>query len=250
MVYARNRYYSPGLGRFISQDPIGFAGGLNLYAYCGNDPINFTDPLGLDRVIIAGGCTITDLDHDNSAFNFLNASSNRAKALKPKLKPGEKIHVIVYMPNYKKREKNPRADHEKTNNYSRIMTAKAKQHGFEFVPVDHADDVIGYINKIGKGKLDGMDYFGHSNKDTMMLDYDGTTSDYLNMEDWNKLNPNIFGKGFAMRSYGCSQGMKGGMMEQMAKKWHIPTTGSTTLTDYTKCVGSNWIPGGNYVNYR
>ena len=47
MVYARNRYYSPGLGRFISEDPIGFSGGSNFYAYCGNDPINFTDPLGL-----------------------------------------------------------------------------------------------------------------------------------------------------------------------------------------------------------
>jgi RHS repeat-associated protein len=47
LVYARNRYYSPGLGRFISEDPIGFGGGANFYAYCGNDPINFTDPLGL-----------------------------------------------------------------------------------------------------------------------------------------------------------------------------------------------------------
>jgi RHS repeat-associated protein len=47
LVFMRNRYYHPQLGRFISQDPIGFAGGLNLYAYCSNDPINFTDPLGL-----------------------------------------------------------------------------------------------------------------------------------------------------------------------------------------------------------
>nr|WP_309694960.1 RHS repeat-associated core domain-containing protein [Armatimonas sp.] len=54
LVYARNRYYSPGLGRFISEDPIGFGGGSNFYAYCGNDPINFTDPLGLSRVNIPG----------------------------------------------------------------------------------------------------------------------------------------------------------------------------------------------------
>jgi RHS repeat-associated protein len=47
LYYARNRYYSPHLGRFISEDPIGFAGGLNLYAYCGNDPVNFIDPEGL-----------------------------------------------------------------------------------------------------------------------------------------------------------------------------------------------------------
>lgn len=47
LVYMRNRYYAPGLGRFISEDPIGFEGGENFYAYCHNDPINFSDPLGL-----------------------------------------------------------------------------------------------------------------------------------------------------------------------------------------------------------
>ncbi len=34
------RYYAPRTGRFLTKDPIGTAGGLNLYAYCGNDPIN------------------------------------------------------------------------------------------------------------------------------------------------------------------------------------------------------------------
>ena len=44
----RARYYDPSIGRFISEDPIGFAGsGTNFYAYVKNDPINLTDPLGL-----------------------------------------------------------------------------------------------------------------------------------------------------------------------------------------------------------
>ena len=42
------RYYDPQLGRFLSEDPIGIAGGLNLYAYAGNDPVNRRDPSGLD----------------------------------------------------------------------------------------------------------------------------------------------------------------------------------------------------------
>jgi len=47
----RARYYNPQIGRFISEDPIGFAGGqANLYAYVGNDPIDFTDPFGLRRL--------------------------------------------------------------------------------------------------------------------------------------------------------------------------------------------------------
>jgi RHS repeat-associated protein len=45
--FNRARYYNPTFGRFISEDPIGFAGGPNLYAYAANSPINLTDPYGL-----------------------------------------------------------------------------------------------------------------------------------------------------------------------------------------------------------
>jgi RHS repeat-associated protein len=42
------RAYDPVLGRWISQDPIGFGGGLNLYAYVHGNPVNAIDPLGLN----------------------------------------------------------------------------------------------------------------------------------------------------------------------------------------------------------
>jgi RHS repeat-associated protein len=47
LYYYRARYYDPKVGRFISEDPIGFAGGPNLYAYVGSDPANAVDPFGL-----------------------------------------------------------------------------------------------------------------------------------------------------------------------------------------------------------
>jgi RHS repeat-associated protein len=46
--YYRSRYYNPAIGRFISEDPIEFAGGDgNLYRYVGNSPSMATDPSGL-----------------------------------------------------------------------------------------------------------------------------------------------------------------------------------------------------------
>ena len=47
LYYMRARYYAPAIGRFISRDPSGFAGGFNLYEYAGDSPTNFTDPTGL-----------------------------------------------------------------------------------------------------------------------------------------------------------------------------------------------------------
>ncbi len=58
LYYYRARYYSPTFQRFVSQDPIGFAGGdFDLYGYVGNSPITLTDPLGLsDLYYVPSGC--------------------------------------------------------------------------------------------------------------------------------------------------------------------------------------------------
>ena len=41
------RWYAPHLGRWMSRDPLGEAGGLNLYAYVANNPVNWVEPWGL-----------------------------------------------------------------------------------------------------------------------------------------------------------------------------------------------------------
>jgi RHS repeat-associated protein len=47
LYYYRARYYDPSLGRFISEDPIRFHGGLNYYRYVFNHIVNYRDPSGL-----------------------------------------------------------------------------------------------------------------------------------------------------------------------------------------------------------
>jgi RHS repeat-associated protein len=48
LMFYRARFYDPQVGRFISEDPIGFDGGINWYAYVGNQSIKYKDPRGLD----------------------------------------------------------------------------------------------------------------------------------------------------------------------------------------------------------
>ncbi|HET7436283.1 MAG TPA: RHS repeat-associated core domain-containing protein, partial [Thermoanaerobaculia bacterium] len=52
LYYVRARWYDQTMARFLSEDPIGLGGGMNTYAYAGNDPVNRTDPSGLKP----GGC--------------------------------------------------------------------------------------------------------------------------------------------------------------------------------------------------
>ena len=57
LLYRRNRYYDPATGRFTQEDPIGLAGGLNVYGFANGDPVNFSDPFGLCGQATGGDST-------------------------------------------------------------------------------------------------------------------------------------------------------------------------------------------------
>ena len=52
LIYYRARYYDPEIGRFITEDPLGFQAGINFYAYVNNNPVNFNDPSGKDAATL------------------------------------------------------------------------------------------------------------------------------------------------------------------------------------------------------
>ncbi len=53
LAFYRNRVYDQASGRWTQEDPIGIAGGINLYQFNGNNPVTFTDPFGL-KLCVAG----------------------------------------------------------------------------------------------------------------------------------------------------------------------------------------------------
>ena len=67
LYYNMFRHYRPDLGRYLTPDPIGLAGGINLYGYAGQNPVNNIDPWGLERYkfhISAGIGIVFTYGHD------------------------------------------------------------------------------------------------------------------------------------------------------------------------------------------
>jgi RHS repeat-associated protein len=74
LLYMRARYYNPYICRFINPDPVGFAGGLNWYAFADGNPIRLIDPFGLCAVEENGGASWL------SQFNLYETMSELAAA--------------------------------------------------------------------------------------------------------------------------------------------------------------------------
>ncbi len=91
-VYLRARYYSPGIGRFITSDPAK-ADGYNWYSYCGNDPVNFVDPSGLEFIVVSGGAYKANRD---GAYNheFIETGIRKIRDLRAEF-PGENITWLI-----------------------------------------------------------------------------------------------------------------------------------------------------------
>ena len=71
LMYYRARYYNPTTQRFISEDPIGLAGGINSYGYASDNPTSYVDPNGRNPLLIAGIAVIV-----GGVVNGINFYSN------------------------------------------------------------------------------------------------------------------------------------------------------------------------------
>ncbi len=82
LIYMRNRYYDPAAGQFTQQDPIGLAGGMNLYGFAGGDPVNSSDPFGLCPYASNHTTNVNDCPNDNlgNAFRLLKQEGGQEGA--------------------------------------------------------------------------------------------------------------------------------------------------------------------------
>ena len=178
LYYYRARFYSPVLGRFLQPDPIGYGDGLNIYRYCSNNPVNFTDPMGLLR-------KLGRRKHINK-----NASRVRSSMLKPffswhynrnKYNNAPKRQPKDNDPNWRRLPNNEsmyhmhdKKDNEGSNN-SKYVSRDGHHEGVYDANGNRIDDSLnggtynyyGPDNAIGHGLLDVMPYwiFGNDEND-------------------------------------------------------------------------------------
>ncbi len=70
--YNWHRYYDPLTGRYLTPDPIGLEGGINLFVYAGNNPLRFVDPEGLFNNPIAFWYNIYRAAHEQRIWGHQN----------------------------------------------------------------------------------------------------------------------------------------------------------------------------------
>jgi RHS repeat-associated protein len=97
LSYMRARYYDRDVGRFISKDPIGYRGGINLYGYVTNNPVNWSDPFGLTRLVfdVKQGVLWIDPERPNVPVYSIPATSGTGECMNvPKCEDKENIGPI------------------------------------------------------------------------------------------------------------------------------------------------------------
>ena len=238
-IYLRNRYYDPAIGRFITEDPA--KDGLNWYAYCGNNPIHYVDPWGLEYLVVSGSENNTIFDR-RYKYNFIEPAIKKLKELKG-LNDGEQITWLISSTGYSKTD---------IKNFKN--TAESIGVNIEFF--SNKDEFIGYINSKGVGgsnkardedKIRKIAVFSHglvgsiefgyhqSNQKSLSL----TSTDILRLRKGAFDNPNSC-------FYSCNTATTDPAGTSFAQQW-VNVTGGKTWAIYEK---SDYGHINNWDNWR
>jgi RHS repeat-associated protein len=181
LYHYKARFYLPSIGRFLQADPIGYAAGMNLYAYCSNDGMNHTDPDG-NRVVdlnrVRGDLSETTVSRDYFVYRGHGADNavlgrHVADSKQPGAKRWSQDQVAVDITGRKgfKEAKalvlevcdGGRNSNEKLNKYigdkslGESMAIKTKKNTYAYIGTVTADGHVFIKNDLKPGYSPGVD---------------------------------------------------------------------------------------------
>ena len=218
-IYLRARYYDPSIGRFTTEDPA--RDGLNWYAYCANNPVNFVDPWGMEYIVVSGGAYKKDREGDYN-YEFIETAIKKLRELKD-LKDGENLTWIIANEGWSSDDRSK-------------FTKVAQDIGANLIYIDHKDEMIEYINNKtdnsrDSDKIKKFVVFSHG-----LQDNNGTISLGYNYDDKYNKNLNFSKSDIAKLSstsfdnpnsafYSCNLGTSG--KSSFAQAWSNKVNGNT-----------------------
>ncbi len=191
-----------------------------------------------EYLIVSGGPSLTKWEkykqhpHDRWWGNFIRTARVRIEEIRRERGPEYPITWYVYRPAYVTRGAQDGRD------YVELIRSVRDKFAINLVFFDRTEQLINYINR-GRNrlvsKIEGFEFYGHSNKAAFMFDYsnniDSSSKAWLHEGDLKKINRRAFAKRAFVKSWGCHTG------ESMSKWWRrivgVPMIGAIGKTDYS-----------------
>ncbi|MBD27692.1 MAG: hypothetical protein CMO38_00405 [Verrucomicrobiaceae bacterium] len=204
-----------------------------------------------EYIIISGGPALREWEdlrkkkyqHDRWWGNFIRPARVRIQELRKDFGENYEITWLVYKPSYE-----ARASEDKNPLISWIESVE-KKYNVNLLWIKNGGDIINHINEgrdRRKKKIDGFEYYGHSNRHAFLIEYSneiiGASTVCLHENELRKIDRRSFNKRANCVSYGCNTG------ESMAKKWRQATgvkmRAAIGKTDYSNPLKPVIVPPG------
>jgi hypothetical protein len=189
-----------------------------------------------EYIIVTGGVSLYIWEkwkaqpHDGWWANFVRASRIRIEQVLA-ANPSQQITWLVYRPAYVSRSRQDNRD------YTTLITSVRDTFHIRLMWFESTSQLVNYINRgqpRDRVKINGLEYFGHSNKACFMFDYsniiDSASKVWLHENDLTKINRGIFTRDALIRSWGCHTGES--MSGRFRSATGLPMWGLTGKSQY------------------
>ncbi len=191
-----------------------------------------------EYIIVSGGPSLIKWEkykavpHDRWWGNFIRTARVRIQQLQAERGLNYPITWFVYKPAYVTRSLQEGRD------LIALINSVRDRYGIRLIYFDRTEQLINYLNHgqdRSRVKVEGFEFFGHSNKAAFMFDYsnyvDSGSRCWLHETELGRIEPGVFSRKAFIKSWGCHTG------ESMSKYWRRaigrPMIGAIGKTDYS-----------------